>query len=105
MFVSAAINEHYAAKNNVSDDQIEYYIQEIICLRNHYVHAGYYIKNGSLRIKFDPIDGKKNPKNYTASGVDAHWIYERTNILYRIVVDIVFTEMLGYKDYRFKRHF
>lgn len=104
-FVSAAINEHYAANKKVSDEQIEHYIQEIICLRNHYVHAGYYIKNGSLRIKFDPIAGKKNPKNYTANGVDAHWIYERTNILYKIVIDIIFTEMLGYKDYRFNRHF
>lgn len=104
-FVSNAINEHYASKNKMSEEQIESYIQEIICLRNHYVHAGYYIKNGSLRIKFDPIDGKKNPQNYTANGVDAHWIYERTNILYRIVVDIIFTEMLGYKAYQFKRHF
>lgn len=104
-FVSTAINEHYAAKNTVSKEQIESYIQEIICLRNHYVHAGYYIKNASLRIKFDPIDGMKNPKNYTANGVDAHWIYERTNILYKIVIDIIFTEMLGYKEYHFKRHF
>ena len=104
-FVSCAINEHYAEKNGLSQEQVEKYTQEIICLRNHYVHAGYYIKNTSLRISFDKIGRKKNPKDYTANDVDLHWIYKRTKILYRIVIDIIFKDMLGYEEYRFTRHF
>ena len=59
----------------------------------------------SLRISFDKIGRKKNPKDYTANDVDLHWIYKRTQILYRIVIDIIFKDMLGYEEYRFTRHF
>ena len=104
-FVSDAINDHYATKHNLSQEQIEKYTQEIICLRNHYVHAGYYIKNTSLRIKFEKLGRNKNPKDYTANDVDLHWIYARTKILYEIVVNIIFKDMLGYEKYQFTRHF
>jgi hypothetical protein len=85
--------------------QIEKYAQEIICLRNHYVHSGYYVKNDCLRIVFERIEGKKNPKDYTENNVDFEWIYERTKILYTIAIDIIFSKMLGFTEYRFKKHF
>lgn len=104
-FVTYSIKEHYAPKHNLSEAQIENYAWEIICLRNHYVHSGYFIKNSCLRITFDKINRKKNPRDYTVNNVDVHWIYERTKILYRIVIDIIFHNMLGYSDYKFSRRF
>lgn len=89
----------------LSEDEIEKYAKEIICLRNHYVHSGYFIKNSSLRISFDKVNGKKNPKDYTVNDVDVYWIYDRTKILYEIAIDIIFNKMLGYTDYKFKKCF
>jgi len=99
------LTQHYVPKRCLSEDQHERYTQEIISLRNHYVHNGYYIKNSSLRVSFKKINGKTNPKNYTADNVDAHWIYERTKILYEVVLDIIFKDMLGYEKYQYKNHF
>lgn len=104
-FITYSIKAHYAPKYRLSDEQIENYAQEIICLRNHYVHSGYFLKNSCLRVSFDKINRKKNPRDYTVNNVDAHWIYERTKILYIIVVDIIFHRMLGYSDYKFSKHF
>lgn len=104
-FISQSIIEHYSRKEQWSDQQFENYTQEIICLRNHYAHAGYFIENASLDIVFKQIKGKANPKNYTANGVDVNWIYERTKILYQIVLDIIFKDMLDYSTYRFDKHF
>lgn len=104
-FISYSIEEHYTKKEKLSVEEIEKYSQEIVCLRNHYVHSGYYIKNSSLKITFERIGGKKNPKDYTVNNVDMDWIYDRTMILYKIVIDIIFDKMLGYKEYKFKRHF
>ena len=104
-FVSYSIRKNYASAINWTDEQIENYSQEIICLRNHYVHSGYFIKNSSLKISFGKIDGKKNSKDYTVSNLDISWIYERTKILYRSTLDIIFREMLGYDDYKFEKYF
>lgn len=104
-FVSYSIRNNYASAINWTDEQIESYSQEITCLRNHYVHSGYFIKNSSLKISFEKIDGKKNPKDYTVSNLNISWIYERTKILYRITLDIIFREMLGYDDYNFEKRF
>lgn len=104
-FITYSIKVHYAPKCSLPDEQIENYAQEIICLRNHYVHSGYYIKNSCLKVSFDRINRKKNPRDYTVNNIDIHWIYERANMLYKIVVDIIFHSMLGYSDYKFSRHF
>ena len=104
-FVSCSINDHYANNHNLSEDQIDKYSQKIICLRNHYVHSGYYIKNSSLRICFEKEGRRKNPKDYTVNNIDIKWIYDRTNILYRISIDIIYREMLGYQEYNFQKHF
>lgn len=103
-FISISFSQHYN-QNGLTEEQIEKYIQEIICLRNHYVHSGYYIKNSSLRIAFDKIGRRRNPKDYTVNNVDINWVYERTRILYRIAVDIIYKDMLGYSEHRFRKHF
>lgn len=97
----------YSIENNYKDkiENIENIVQEIICLRNHYVHKGYYIQNKKLFIAFPKIDKKANPKNYIAENVDFNWLYERTKILYEIVIDIIFKNMLQYDNYEFNKHF
>ncbi len=100
-FVEFGLRDH--AKNVTLDkfDQ-EKLIQEIISLRNQYVHSGYYLKNACLRVKYPKIGGKKNPKNYTVNGVDVYWIHERVLVLREIAIDIVFKDMLGFDQYRYK---
>ena len=104
-FISYSIKNNYKKSSDMIDEEIENLAQEIVCLRNKYVHSGYYIKNSSLKITFKQIKKRKNPKNYTANNVDVHWIYERTQILYKIVIDIIFSNILNYDNYRFEKHF
>lgn len=104
LFVSYSIREHYMRKNGLSEDAVEKYVQEIICLRNHYVHSGYYIRNSCLKVSFDRINKKKNEKDYTVN-IDIKWIYDRTKILYLIAIDIIFFKILGYTDYNFENDF
>ena len=105
-FINYSIHNNYSKSKNMTEDEIEDLARQIICLRNRYVHSGYYIKNNSLRIKFKDLDEKTSKlKNYTLNNVDVKWIYERTKILYTIVIDIIFKNMLEYKKYRFKRMF
>ena len=65
-FVSYGIEKNYVKHHNLSKEQIERYTQEIICLRNHYVHSGYYLKNSSLKIAFSK---GKDERNYTVNEV------------------------------------
>lgn len=103
-FINYSIHNNYSKSKNMTEDEIEDLARQIICLRNRYVHSGYYIKNNSLRITFKDLDEKKSKlKNYTLNNVDVKWISERTKILYTIVIDIIFKNMLEYKKYRFKR--
>jgi hypothetical protein len=104
-FIMHSIREHYLKDKYMSEEEIENYSQEIVSLRNQYVHAGYYLKNASLRVKFEKVNNKRNPKNYTVNNVDAKWIYERTKILYNIVIDIVFTKMLEYDEYKYEKEY
>lgn len=102
-FIKYSIESNYKDKEKI--ENIENLVQEIICLRNHYVHKGYYIPNKKLFIAFPKIDKKANPKNYTAENVDFEWLYKRTKILYQIVIDIIFKNMLQYDNYEFNKHF
>lgn len=102
-FIKYSIENNYKDKDKI--ENIENIVQEIICLRNHYVHKGYYIQNKKLFIAFPKIDKKANPKNYIAENVDFNWLYERTKILYEIVIDIIFKNMLQYDNYEFNKHF
>ena len=99
-FINEGIKKHYKESPKLTEQQIEQYTQEIICLRNDYTHSGYYIKNSSLKIKF----GKKNDsRNYTAKA-DYEWIYSRTKMLYWIAIDIIFVDMLGISNYQYKKN-
>lgn len=102
-FIKYSIENNYKDKDKI--ENIENIVQEIICLRNHYVHKGYYIQNKKLFIAFPKIDKKANPKNYIAENVDFNWLYKRTKILYEIVIDIIFKNMLQYDNYEFNKHF
>lgn len=102
-FIKYSIENNYKDKEKI--ENIENIVQEIICLRNHYVHKGYYIQNKKLFIAFPKIDKKANPKNYMAENVDFNWLYKRTKILYEIVIDIIFKNMLQYDNYEFNKHF
>lgn len=98
----------YSIKNNYKfkiSSKLEDLVSEIISLRNHYVHNGYFIKNNSLEINYKRINGKKNPKDYIENNVNFDWIYNRTKILYSVVIDIIFSNMLGYENYKFNKHF
>ena len=46
-----------------------------------------------------------NTKNHIEENIDWEWIYDRTKILYEIVIDIIFRDMLGYEKYKFYKHF
>lgn len=94
-FISHSLNENYVSRGKLLPSELENVTNEIVTLRNHYVHSGYYIRNDSLRIKFNDTE-----KNYTAKA-DIEWIYERTKILYEISIDIIFRDMLKYEQYTF----
>ena len=104
-FIKYSIENNYKIVNQIEENIIENIVYEIISLRNHYVHEGYYIKDKKLYIAFPKVNGKANPKNYIAKNVDVDWIYEKTKILYEIVVDIIFRKMLNYDNYKFNKHF
>lgn len=103
-FINYSIHNNYDKFKKKTEDEIEDLARQIICLRNRYVHSGYYIKNNSLKITFNDLDGKTSKlKNYTLNNIDVKWIYERTKILYAIAIDIIFKNMLGYEKYKFGR--
>lgn len=100
----------YSIKNNYRnvrqlENSIEKSVYEIISLRNHYAHEGYYIKDEKLYVSFPKIGRKANPKNYWAEDVNFEWIYEKTKILYDIAIDIIFRNMLQYDNYEFDKFF
>ena len=102
LFIAQCFNEHLHNVQEFTDNQIKHYTQEIISLRNHYVHSGYYIKNSCLKIKFGK--NEKGAQNYTAK-VDVNWIYERTRLLYSMVIDIIFKAMLGVEEYNYRGNY
>lgn len=65
-FINYSIHNNYSNGKNMTEDKIEDLSRQIICLRNRYVHYGYYIKNSSLKITFKDLDEKTSKlKNYT----------------------------------------
>ena len=90
--------EHNLAKGNLSDEERCNISDEIVSLRNTYVHSGYYLKNSSLRVKRKKNSGKRN---YTVTNIDTSWILHRVKLLKQIVIDIIFREMLGYEIYKY----
>ncbi len=95
-FIFRAIKEHYLDKK-YSDEELKRLSREVVCLRNHYVHSGYFIKNYCLRISKPKDDSSFAP--YTAK-VDSEWIYTKTDMLNKITLDIIYREILGYDHYQ-----
>ena len=99
-FIFKALND---SKNiylrNFKEEDIENVVQEIVCLRNQYVHSGYHIKGGNLKVK-----SKDEKINYNVK-VDFDWIYKRTKLLYYIVIDIIYKQILKIDKYNYNKHF
>ena len=71
-FINYSIHNNYIKDKNMTEDKIEDLSRQIICLRNRYVHYGYYIKNNSLKITFKDLDEKTSKlKNYTLNNFEA----------------------------------
>ena len=51
-FIKYSIENNYKKVNQIEENIIENIVYEIISLRNHYVHEGYYIKDKKLYIAF-----------------------------------------------------
>lgn len=95
-FMSYALEHYY--KQSLDYEKVA---REIITLRNHYVHNGYYIDNHCLTIKYHPSE---TTKTYSVKA-DINWIYNQTLILHEIAVDIIFKEILNYPEYKYKQSF
>lgn len=104
-FIEFSIKNNYRNLNKSNEAEIENLVYEIVSLRNHYVHEGYFINNKKLYISFPKIGKMVNTKNHIEENIDWEWIYDRTKILYEIVIDIIFRDMLGYEKYKFYKHF
>lgn len=96
LFVSYALR-NYVKNKTLTAEEIDKYSHEIVSLRNHYVHSGYYLRNCSLKISFE-----EKEKNYTVNNIDGNWLFERVELLYKACIHIIFSEMLGYKKYLYK---
>ena len=97
-FMKCCIKDHCASFSNKDTSYWEDEAHEIICLRNRYVHSGYYLKNGHLRIKSRGTD----KPGYTVNA-DYDFIYEKTKMLYLMVIDIIFKDMLQIDHYEYKK--
>ena len=60
-FIKYSIENNYKKVNQIEENIIENIVYEIISLRNHYVHEGYYIKDKKLYIAFPKVNGKDLP--------------------------------------------
>ena len=98
-YVKEAIYEHYKC-GDLCEDWVQAQSKEIVCLRNHYAHEGYYIHNSVLKINYK----RRADCNYEVIA-DFEWLYKKTKILYLMVIDIIFTEMLGFQEYDFQKRF
>lgn len=92
-----AIADCYRNDSRMDANRINDYSQEIVSLRNHYAHKGYYLPNCSL-----DIIGPRRVVVRTERHITYEWLEERTNVLRRIVIDIVFRKMLGYQIYKYE---
>ena len=95
--IEQAIKDHPQELSSYSTFGSTDYIEEIVALRNHYVHSGFYLKDCSLEIK-----NSKKEIIRVVNNINGHWLYERTQLLYKIAIDIIFKTMLGYDTYTYK---
>ena len=98
--IRKAISNHYKDKE-LDSETIEKEVREILALRNHYVHRGYYIHETKLLVTYKEDNVEK--KYYVEANVS--WLRDRVKMLYNLVIDIIFTEILGYQEYSFRNVF
>lgn len=99
--IQKAISDHYKEKD-LSDEIKKKEAKEIVELRNHYVHRGYYIHESKLPIRFNRE--KPTPKDYVVEA-NVFWLRNKIEILYSTVIDVIFTELLDYQEYSFRNIF
>lgn len=98
--IKEAIKHHYKDKE-LDKKIIEKEVREIVALRNHYVHSGYYIHETKLLVTYK--EGKLEKKYYVDANVS--WLRDKAKMLQDIVIDVIFTELLGYQEYNFRNIF
>lgn len=86
-------------KGTIKD--IDTYAQEIVDLRNHYVHDCYYIKDE----KIEALDKRNKKVKRVIENVNTEWIFNRVKVLFKVCIDITFKELLNYDDYRYKKEY
>ena len=74
-----------------STEMTENFPFEIISLRNHYAHNGYYIKDNMLKVK-------KHEKFLYFKNIDTLWIGKLMKCLKKVFYKIVLSEILGYDE-------
>ena len=90
------LTDHYSSiETLIKNEFLDQTALEIVKLRNHYVHSGYYIRNNCLNLK----------KGKTITNINIQWIFLRTRLLYLVAIDIIFKEMLGFEKYNYKKLF
>ena len=98
-FVSTAIVNNYQ-DGNYTENELLKISREIVCLRNHYIHSGYYIKNNSLKISKPKKDKRYINFNPYTININPQWVRLRTDMLNQICIDIIYREILGFNNYR-----
>ena len=98
--IKEAIKHHYKDKE-LDKKTIEKEVREIVALRNHYVHSGYYIHETKLLVTYK----EENVEKEYYVEADVSWLRDRVEMLYNLVIDIIFTEILGYQEYSFRNIF
>lgn len=100
-FIVNALKEHCHTMKNKDISKIEQIAAEMIALRNQYIHEGYDIGEEGINISYKKMKALKKNENYFETNIDDKWILSRTKLLYSTCIDIVFEELLGYKDYHY----
>ncbi len=99
--IADAISQYYKSKGIIiSRKEIDKEADEITQLRNHYVHSGYYLRDGKLKI-YKKV-GTSDPVLEREVDADVSWIFDKTKLLYNTAVYIIFTKLLGYQQYKYK---
>lgn len=89
----------YEKTNFLKKYQSRKNINEIITLRNHFVHQGYHIPNNILKKQWKENNMIK--EKTISENADINFIVEKTDMLYKIVMHIIFKEILGYSNYTY----
>ncbi len=98
--IGRCFHEHF--DDQMDRERLKSHSREIVALRNHYTHSGYYIDKSELFVEYDKKNKSTKGYNVTAN---YEWILRKTDIMYQMVIDIIFLEMLGYGDYHYKTIF